>query len=353
MKVLKKVLVDARMVGPKNHGIARYAINLVRGLAAEGVEVDVMLVDPAGLDIIGRSHVKQAVFFSRRFADPLSFAELQLKIRFSDYDLVHFTSFEVPPFLTKNTVVTIHDLIHLHSASQIKKAYFRQIVRRGLLSSGALIAVSEWTARELSEFLGSDKTPSITVIGNSLEDDWLAPASRSPKATSAVNVLAVSNPKPHKNIITLVRAMNFLWRRGHQSNLTLVIGTKELPGFLSDSVDPEFRDRVTLKSGMSENELRQEYQRASVVVSPSQLEGYNFPIAEALSQGTPVVAAKTSANVEFVSPDVHFYEPFDDHEALAVAIEKRVFKLAEADLPTNVLSITQLAKRTLQVYKNL
>lgn len=91
-----KVLVDARMVGPNNHGIARYAINLIRGLSAKGAEVSAMLVDPRGADVIGQAHVKEFVYFKRPFADALSFVELQSKVQFSKYDIVHFTSFEVP-----------------------------------------------------------------------------------------------------------------------------------------------------------------------------------------------------------------------------------------------------------------
>lgn len=249
-------------------------------------------------------------------------------------------------------MVTIHDLIHLENASELKKVYFRQIVRRGLLSAGAIITVSEWTKKELSSFLGPKTFPEITVIGNSLEESWLKGDAARSKGVEDLEILAVSNPKPHKNLVTLLKAMNLLWLKGHRSRLNLVIGAAELPPHLKQVLDPIVQDRVRLKWGMSEDELRAEYQRAHLLVSPSQFEGYNFPIAEALSQGTAVVASKTSANVEFSSGDVRFFEPFDNVDALAGQIEKTTTSLkATCKLPENVLSLTKMAERTLGVYQ--
>ena len=48
--------------------------------------------------------------------------------------------------------------------------------------------------------------------------------------------------------------------------------------------------RVTFKTGITKDEIAQEYARSSVAIVSSLYEGFGYPVAEAMSCSTPLVA---------------------------------------------------------------
>jgi glycosyltransferase involved in cell wall biosynthesis len=116
--------------------------------------------------------------------------------------------------------------------------------------------------------------------------------------------LYVGRLSPEKNVDTLVEALG---------DLNLVIAG-----------DGPLRDRVPDALGaVPHAEVERLLERASVVVAPSEREGFGLAAAEAMAFGRPVVAAAGGGLLELVSDGVTgLLVPPRDAEALRTAVER-------------------------------
>ena len=313
-----KVLLDARMVGPQMHGIARYTLTIASLLRTHKVDVT-LLASPEGTPILRAEHWN-TLTSSVPFATPLE-PVLLMKHRsdYKNFDVVHFTSFALPLFPPKNSVATIHDLIHLCTGSFIQKAYYQVFVRLTLRLIRRVIAVSSWTKSELirSFSLPKDK---VQVIGNFLDETWFKDAVP-PFQHTTPYFISVANSKPHKNVETLLRASLDLWKRGIDFDLFLV-GAR-MDDFLESR--PELRSfghHLRYFAKISDSELRSLYRGAKAFISTSILEGFNLPVVEALSQKCPVLLSRAEAHLEFSSPLIKFFGQPKDAVALGLQMEQ-------------------------------
>ncbi len=107
-----KIIIDARLYGPKNTGNGRYTQNLIDNLA----KIDSRNQYQILLRKENISDLKLPNNFEKILADFKHYSfEEQFKLPFLLYklkpDLVHFPHFNVPLFYFGKYIVTIHDLI--------------------------------------------------------------------------------------------------------------------------------------------------------------------------------------------------------------------------------------------------
>lgn len=137
-------------------------------------------------------------------------------------------------------------------------------------------------------------------------------------------VLALGTLEPRKNLPSLVRAFGALADR--HPDLGLVLAGPEGSGSPAvhaavTALPPRSRARVQLP-GLVDTATRDELLfGAAVLVYPSLYEGFGFPVLEAISVGTPVVAADLPALREVARDGALFAAPRDD-DALATAIDR-------------------------------
>src|SRR5438105_1697770 len=113
-----KILIDARMVTKQMHGIGRYTFNLVRALHNRGHRVSILAHSAENSQTIGSEFIDQVIPCTLPFASPIEGLELSFK-NSKEFDVVHYTSFAAPLHPAPHTVITIHDLIHLHKPSRL------------------------------------------------------------------------------------------------------------------------------------------------------------------------------------------------------------------------------------------
>jgi len=110
----------------------------------------------------------------------------------------------------------------------------------------------------------------------------------------------------------------------HDVHLAFV-GDPEGAGFHSDlaavkdAVDNDHRltDRVHFTGFLPDEDLALLYSDALAVAMPSLSEGFGLPAVEAISCGTPVIAARGGAVAEVVGPAGLFFDPLDTTEIAA------------------------------------
>ena len=336
-----EILLDARMVGPRMHGIARYAIDLARGLAALGQRVHLLAGSTAAADAVGPDAVAGVVPCAIPFASPLECLRLGAAIPAGRFDVVHFPSFAVPRRPPANAVVTVHDLVHLDPPARLAHRAYYHWVLAPVLRARAAIAVSARGRDELVRRLGLP-AGGIRVVRSGVR----APGPPGAPPVEPPFVLCVANARRHKNAATAVEACRIAWEAGADFRLVLAIGDAAWPAAPA-------LPRLVLPGPLPEDALASLRAHAAAVLCPARNEGFDYPLAEALVAGARVLASDIPAHREFTGDRLEIYGPPDDAPALARCILAALRAPPPAGAAHSVRSIEAMAADTLAVYREV
>jgi glycosyltransferase involved in cell wall biosynthesis len=205
------------------------------------------------------------------------------------------------------------------------RTYSRFAVPRVVGAASRVIAVSEFTKRELVERLRVPEEK-IRVVPNAVEPIFTPTG---PKADGDY-VLAVGTLEPRKNLGRIGAAVEGELR---------VVGA---PGW---GVTPPAN--IVRVGEVVDEELAKLYRGARCLVYASLYEGFGIPVAEALACGCPVVTSEGSAMAEFAGDDVTYVDPTDVdsiREGIARAFKPK---------PRRIASWDEVARATEAVYREL
>jgi glycosyltransferase involved in cell wall biosynthesis len=238
--------------------------------------------------------------------------------------LFHGLNQRLPRIRLRRAVATFHDLFVItgeYSTPEFR-ARFEAQAREAAARADLIIAVSEFTARQVEECLGVEPAR-LRVIHHGFR-----PLVREPAADAAREpiVLHVGAIQKRKNIACLVRAFERLdpeWRLV----LAGAAGFAAEDALSAIEASPA-RERIELPGYVSSSELERWYERCSIFAFPSLDEGFGMPVLDAMARGVPVLTSNRSALRE-VSGEAAVQVNPEDGEELAV----RLRELAEnADL---------------------
>jgi glycosyltransferase involved in cell wall biosynthesis len=244
-----------------------------------------------------------------------------------DADVLHCPTFRGPFRAGGPLVVTVHDLAVLRHPEWFNRwtaIYSRFAVPRVFRAATRIIAVSDFTRRELIELLSVPEAK-IRVVPNAVEPVFVSEGSR------AVGdyVLAVGTLEPRKNLARIAAAVDGELR---------VVGARGWGG-----VDPP--PNVTWLGDVPDAELAALYRGARCLVYASLYEGFGIPVAEALSCGCAVVTSRGSAMQEIAGPDAVYVDPED------VASIRDGIGQASPPIPRRIADWPEIARRTRGVYE--
>jgi glycosyltransferase involved in cell wall biosynthesis len=208
-------------------------------------------------------------------------------------DLVHCTTFRGPARASVPVVLTVHDLAILRAPGVVPawhRLYGRAGLRRVLRAADAVVAVSEFTKRELEELAGV-APERIRVIPNGVDAVF---TTEGPRAAGDY-VLAVGTLEPRKNLARVVEAARL-------TGVELrVVGARGWGGVEVDGWVGELPDA----------ELAALYRGARCLVYPSLYEGFGIPVLEAMACSTPVVTSAGTAMEEISGSAAVLVDPLD------------------------------------------
>ena len=210
----------------------------------------------------------------------------------AEADVLHCPTFRGPFRARQPLVVTVHDLAVLRHPGWFNRwtaTYSRVAVPRVVRAASRVIAVSEFTKRELVSLLGAPPEK-IAVVPNAVEDVFVPEGERA----EGDYVLAVGTLEPRKNLERIAQAVDGELR---------VVGTRGWRG-----VEPP--PNVTWLGDVDDAELARLYRGARCLVYASLYEGFGIPVAEALATGCPVVTSRDSPMAE-LAPDAALVDPAD------------------------------------------
>ena len=261
-------------------------------------------------------------------------------------------------------VMTIHDLNHLvlpQFYTPLHLFYYHTFVKSCIRRSKFILTVSNFSKSEIIKNL-SVQSDKIFVTYNGISNkysqvrdskwiDYIRDLYELPKNF----IFCLTNNKPHKNVLQLVRAF--------------CLSSVDFPLVLASECDPRIiklaeafgkKHLIYFSKFIADEHLPSVYSMTRVFVYPSTYEGFGLPPLEALSCGAPVVVAKSASLPEVVGKHAIFMNPFD-YTSITKALESAVNFSRYADnevLRTERMSYARgfswemMAQKTLALYES-
>jgi glycosyltransferase involved in cell wall biosynthesis len=231
------------------------------------------------------------------------------------------------PFIQKSSlkIVTVHDLIPLRFPGELTPSQldrYRKWVGH-LKSADALIAVSEYTKREVVDILGID-SQKIHVVFNGVDiSSNTSPQAFKQRHSSKEDfrIGSIGSTLERKNLAILPEALARLQASIHRKVILVRAGHK-LPNDLKAKIETTLGEGGLIELGkISDDDIHDFYAELDVLVVPSLYEGFGLPVIEGMAARIPVACSNSSSLPE-VGADLAFY--FDPHspEELASVLAK-------------------------------
>jgi len=235
-------------------------------------------------------------------------------------------------------VATIHDLGMLvwPEEARMFNALDRFLLRLSLLGlrrMDAMIAVSEFTRQAVCEQLRIPPDRVYVVYSGTNRQifrprpdarQWLEARYDVPDGAHYRNVLYVGSELPRKNLKTLLEAL-YLLRRNIPYVRLLKVGSPGSERFRAETktviTELTLNESVFFFDTVPDQDLPYFYSAADIYVCPSFLEGFGFPVLEAMACGTPVVTSNTSSLPEVAGDAALLVDPYEA-EAIAAAMRR-------------------------------
>jgi glycosyltransferase involved in cell wall biosynthesis len=325
-KVRMKTLVfDARCIGS---GIGTYSRNLLSGLKA---------IRPA-FSIRAITHHQSAGVLApycdemTTVDSPIYSLQEQITVPWvtRGSDAVHALNYNAPLLHRGCLLVSIYDLTHILDATYRRSAksrlYARPMLRMVTNRVQHIFTLSEYSKCKLTELLGvSPSKITVTYCGVGPE---FCIRDRSAAHTAVRKhlrqykpfVIFIGNLKPHKNVITLIRAFaNLVASRSFEYDLLIVGDDRKWKSMLvAEAERLNVANRVRFVPPVEAALLPFIYSAAELLVQPSFEEGFGLPVLEAMASGTPVVCSRAASLPEVGGDAVAYFDPQDADELSAV-----------------------------------
>jgi glycosyltransferase involved in cell wall biosynthesis len=296
-----RVGVDISPLVQTRAGTARHVRGLLAALRDRpGLELELLAYGGPGRV---SSVVRDAYWYPRT-----------LRRRARGLDVLHCTTFRGPYRSPVPTVVTVHDLAILRAPEAFPRwhrLYGTAGLRRVLEAADAIVAVSEFTRREVVE-LADVPAERVRVVPNGVDPVFTPDGPR----VEGDYVLAVGTLEPRKNLERSVEA-------AREAGVELrVVGARGWGGVDVDGWVGEIPD----------SELAALYRGARSVLYPSLYEGFGLPVLEAMACGAPVVTSLDTAMADVAGDVAVLVDPLDVSAIAAgiVAADARRDELARA-----------------------
>jgi glycosyltransferase involved in cell wall biosynthesis len=292
-------------IGDHLSGVGVYSREILLGLAAAHPETD--------FQFCYRAHRFARSFRERLPANCRRFL-LQEPLVPRRAELFHGLNQRLPTIRPRRTVTTFHDLFVLtgdYSTPEFRQRFADQ-ARRAAAESDRIITVSEFTATQVEQLLGVERSR-LRVVHHGVR----IPPGGTAKLREKI-ILHVGAIQARKNIARLVRAFETVpqdWR--------LVLAGSA--GFGADAILHDIeaspaRDRIPVLGYVTAEALADWYARSTILAFPSLDEGFGIPIIEAMAAGLPVLTSNRSAMAEVAGDAAVLVNP-ESAEELAEALQ--------------------------------
>ncbi len=254
-------------------------------------------------------------------------------------DVWHAPHYTMPRRGLTPTVVTVHDLTFFTNPEwhePAKVTFFRRAIAYSARHANVIISVSDFTARQIDEYLPRHAPVVVAPHGVDLERFNLD-TSRDEAllrhygiASDVPYIFFLGTVEPRKGLDTLLAAFARVARENPTIELWLAgqsgWGLREFEESLAVH---SASSRIRRLGFVDEEILPTLLRRSRVVAYPSRGEGFGLPVLEAMACGAAVITSANTVMAE-VAGDCATLIPIDDVEALAHAVTKKLTESADS-----------------------
>ncbi len=317
-----KIVISAWHLKNRNVGIGRYTYHLIENLARVDHVNQYEILIPAGShDFQPSPNVRYRLIrlpvFKRRVWEQLA------PLVVGNYDLLHFPYDSCIGMKRGKFVVTLHDAKPILFPSESSRRNWKQTLKdmiapNPLEKIDHIVTVSECSRRDLMEEMGIPEDR-ITVIHQGVDLEKFSPSTASSvkRFEFTPYVLCVAGTDPTKNVRSLIEAFSKLPPEIRNQHHLVLVGDVQKNKALQQCVEEHgIADHTVFTGVVSDTQLAEFYQHASVFVFPSLYEGFGLPVLEAMACGCPVITSNTSSLPEVVGGAGMLVNPRDREELI-------------------------------------
>lgn len=211
-----------------------------------------------------------------------------------------------PPFLQKiRTVITVHDLTHLHYYSKLHNVYYNQIIKALYKKVDLIITVSDYTRNELLNWAGL-KPEQVVMIHNGVSSEFTPEGSKIDLGWPFL--FYPGNRRIYKNIYRLICA--YAKSDAPKSGIRLLL-TGDLDEWVAGvAARNNVSGLVVCTGNITDHEIPAYYRSSLAVVFVSLYEGFGLPVLEGLASGVPVITSNVSSLPEVAGDAALLVNPF-------------------------------------------
>lgn len=358
------IAIDGRMWGSQFTGIGNYIQEVSTRMFALRPKIKFILFTtektaqklslPKNVEVI---FANEPIY---SYGEQISFRK---KVRAIKADIFWFPHFNVPLFLRRPFVSTVHDLTIVKYPGKKMSTFWHRIayfavLRHTLRAAKKLISVSKYTKKEIKIF-SKINPKKVHVVHNGIDvkrfgtsDEKKVKAFRKKYGTY---FLISGVWREHKNIPMAIKAFEMYRKYGGKGSL--VITGKPDPFYpeVQDLAEAsEFMKDIYLTGFVAEKDMSSLFAGAHAFVFPSLAEGFGLPTLEAMAAKTPVLSSEASCLPEVCGDAALYFNP-EDAEDIALKMaevlgEKLQKKLVEKGLQRiTEFSWDDAAKKTLSI----
>ena len=248
-------------------------------------------------------------------------------------DLIHAPATLGPRKTTVPLVVTLHDMNYWTHPEFMSTPLYTRPVRwmeeQVCRNAHAIITDSCDAKAEITRFLPI--SPDIVHVVYLAGTPGGAAIDPSRKRDANV-ILAVGNRLPHKNFISLIRALPLIPESERPS--LVITGSRGDDPLRPVVTELGLEEWVTLREWVSDEELRDLHSTATALAVPSLAEGFGLPVVDAMVAGLPVILSDIPVFHEIAGDAGLFFDP-RDLKSIATAMRRIT---ADSDLRSALVS---------------
>lgn len=364
------IALDVSQMVYTGTGVGRYVTGLARALLALNSPHHFTLYAGVLRRKLDLERISRTAAFSRAKWKMFPIPPRLASVLFNDLNLpidpllgradIFHTSDWTEPRSRAAKVTTVHDLafrLHPETVDPLILAAQEKRLKRVVAQGTHIVADSMSTKNDLmKEYdIDSEKIDVVYPGTNSYlaqVDKTAIVRVREKYGLNGKYILSLGTQEPRKNIPRLVDAYNQFHQTKVGSEYTLVLTGRHGWG------DKIVGDNRLIKNigFVDDSELPALYSAAGVFVYPSLYEGFGFPVAEAMSCGTPVVTSNVSSLPEVAGDAGICVDPLSASaiaEGIALAVDRAGELSAKGVKQASKFTWGAAAARTLEVYEKI
>lgn len=228
-------------------------------------------------------------------------------------------------------LMVVHDLAYLHFPEHLPfpvRKYYRYFVPRQIRAASHIIAVSEYTKKDIIDQFDIAEQ-NISVAYNGVREEFVPIQTDQQKSIKQTYTsgreffLFVGAIHPRKNLDKLILAFD-VFKSRNQNDLALVIVgrkawmTKETEHAFQNA---KYKKDIFLYPYLDTQQLAKLTAASYYAINPSLFEGFGVPVLEALYCNVPVMVSQSSSLPEVAGPGAILFDQ-NSSDDIALAMQK-------------------------------